>query len=67
MNRELIWKLLFCLSKNFLLLFDEFHCVFYLCLKSNFCVYRKLILKFVDDESDFHRGYVVVDCNILIL
>ena len=30
-------------------------------------MYRKLILKFVNGESDFIRGYVVVDYNILIL
>ena len=40
---------------------------FYLCLKPIQCVYRKLILIFLDDERDLHRGYVVVDCNIMIL
>ena len=30
-------------------------------------MYQKLVLGFVDDESDLHGGYVAVDCNILIL
>ena len=30
-------------------------------------MYRKLILKFVDDESDLHQVYVVVDYNKLNL
>ena len=30
-------------------------------------MYQKQVLGFVDDESDLHRGYVVVDCNILIV
>ena len=51
----------------FLVLSGKFRCVFLLCLKSIRCVYRKLILKFVDDENNLHGGYVVVDCNILIL
>ena len=50
-----------------MLLSGKFHCFFYLCLKSIQCVYRKLILQLVDDENDLHRGYVAVDCNILIL
>ena len=40
---------------------------FYLYLESFRYVYRKLVLKIVDDESDLHRGYVVVDINTLIL
>ena len=43
-----------------MLFFDKFHCVFYLYLKSIRCRYRKLISKFVDDESGLHHGYVVV-------
>ena len=30
-------------------------------------MFRKLFLRFVDDENDLHRGCVVVNCNILIL
>ena len=30
-------------------------------------MYRKLILKFVDDENGLHHGYVVVNCNKLNL
>ena len=36
-------------------------------IKSIRCVYRKLILKFVGDQSGLHHGYVVVSCNILNL
>ena len=50
-----------------MLFFDKFHCVFYLYLKSIRRGYRKLILKFVDDESGLHHGYVVVDYNKLNL
>ena len=67
MNREFIWEVIICLCNFFLLLFDKFHSVFYNCLKYIRCVYRKLILKFVDDENDLHRGDLVVDYNILIL
>ena len=66
-NRKFILELIFCLCNTFLLLSDKFRCVFFLCLKSIRCVYRKLILKFVDDESDLHRGYVVVEYIISIL
>ena len=66
-NQEFIWELKFGLCNNFLLLSGNFRCVFCLRLKFIRCVYRELILKFVDDESDLHRGYVVVDYNILTL
>ena len=58
---------MFCLRAIFLLFFDKFHCVFYLYLKSIRCVYRKLILKFVGDESGLHHGYVVVNYSKLNL
>ena len=67
MNREFIWELLFFFVTRFLLLFDKYYCVFYLCSESIWCVYQKLVLGFVDDESDLHGGYVAVDCNIMIL
>ena len=41
--------------------------VFYLCLKSIQYMCRRLILKFVGDENDLHRVYVMVDYNTLIL
>ena len=74
-NREFIWELLFCLCKIFFLLSDKTRCAFCLCLKSIRCVlsmrlvypFDKLILKILDDENNLHRGYVVVDCKILIL
>ena len=66
-NREFIWEIMFCLFNIFLLHSGKFLCFFYLCLKSIRCVYQKLILKFVEDKSDLHRGYKVVDYNILIL
>ena len=66
-NREFLWEFKFCLCNNFWLFLNKFHCAFHLCLKFIRYVYRKLILKFVGDESDLHRGYAVVDCNILIL
>ena len=62
MNRELIWVFIICLCNNFFVI-----CAFYLCLKSNRYVYRKLVLKFVADESGLHSGYVVINYNILNL
>ena len=50
-----------------LLLFGIFIYVFYLYLKSIRYLYRKLILKFVDDESGLHHEYVMVDYNKLNL
>ena len=41
--------------------------VFYLCLKSIQYMFRRLTLKFVGDENDLHRVYVMVDYNTLIL
>ena len=66
-NRECLWELIFCLCSSFFFLFDKFHYVFYLCLNSIRCVYRKIFLNIVDVESDLHRGHVVVDYNTLIL
>ena len=40
---------------------------FYLYSRSIRCVYRKLILEFVDDESDLHHVCVMVGYNILNL
>ena len=51
MKRELIWLFIFYSCNNILLLFGRFHYVFYLFLKSIRYVYRKLISKYVDDES----------------
>ena len=48
-----------------MLVFRRFPYVFYRYLKSIRYVYRKLILKFVDDESDLHHMYVTVDYNVL--
>ena len=46
------------------LLFLIYVVVIFLSLfKSNRCEFRKLILKFVDDESGLHHGYVVVNYN----
>ena len=42
-KREFICSLMFCLCNNFFVTFGKFHCVFYLCLKSIRCVYRRLI------------------------
>ena len=50
-NRDFFWEFIFYLSNSFLLLFDKFRWAFYLCLKSIRYVYRKLILKFVGDQS----------------
>ena len=59
--------LFFAFVTNFLLLFARLHYVFYLYLKSIRYVYRKLILKFVDDESGLHHVYVMVNYNKLNL
>ena len=70
MNQEFIWELIFYVFvTSFLLLSGsgKFHYVFRVFLKSIRCVYQKLVLKTVDDESDLRRRYVVVDYNILIL
>ena len=66
-NREFIWEFMFCLRNSFLLLSGKFRCDFCLCLKSIRLVFRKLILRFVDDENDLHHRCVVLNCNILIL
>ena len=65
MKRELIWLFIFAFVTIFLLLFGSFHCVFCLCLKSIRYVYRKLISKFVDDESSLHHVRVTVIYNKL--
>ena len=57
----------FAFDTIFLLLFGIFSCVFDLNLKSIRYVCRKLIVKFVDDESGLHHGYLVVNCNLLNL
>ena len=70
MKRELIWLFIFCLCNNFcvtFLLFGRFHCVFYLFLKFIRYVYRKLISKNVDYESDLHHVCVRVGYNKLNL
>ena len=51
----------------FWLSFDKFHCVFYLYLKSNRYVCRRLIKWFVGDENYLHRVCVMVNYNKLIL
>ena len=66
-KREFIWVFTFRRCSNFFVIFVNFFCVFYLCLKSIRCGYRRLILNFVDNESGLHRGYVVVDYNKLNL
>ena len=67
MNREYSWDFYFLFVILFSLLFDKFRCAFYLGLKSVRCVNQKLVLRFVDDESDLHRGSVMLDYIILLL
>ena len=68
LNREMIWLFMFCLCNSFFVfLSDKFRCVSYLYLKSNRCVYQKLILKSVDDESGLDHEYVVINCKKLNL
>ena len=58
---------MFCICNTFFCYFLINFDVFYLYLKSILCVYRRLILKFVDDESGLHHGYVIVSYNKLNL
>ena len=67
MEREIIWLFIFCLCNNLFVTFGVFHNLFYLYLKSIRYVYRKLILKFLDDESGLDHEYVMVDYNKLNL
>ena len=47
--------------------FDKLRCVLYLYVNSIRCMYRKIILNFVEDESGLHHGCVMVNCNKLNL
>ena len=57
---------MFCLLIVSWLFFDKFRCVFYLCLKCIRYVNRMLISKFLGDENDLPRVYVMVDYNTLV-
>ena len=53
MNRFVIENSVFVV--NFWLIFDKFHCAFYLDSKNIPYVCRTLLLRFAVDENDFRR------------
>ena len=67
-NREFIWELIFCLCNN-CFVFSLINFLVFLFLLKIHSVYvpEAIFKKFVDDESDLHRGYVVVGYNKMIL